>query len=146
MLLAKRLNKQGVYRLLKPVLVSKHIDQHKVYSFYDSIKTQRKENGRYMIKRHETKSFNYSFNKLAYGKCYFCYADRGICHTYSRKDKNIFYLNNFNKMLRLAKYLAASDHTYLYCVVDRVTDKSTYVMLEPYYKSEVSRNDILFVK
>lgn len=115
------------YRVITDVITLKIENFNvNVWDYYILIKTDRKENGRYMIKKQSLKYLSYREYK-AYRKTYFCYADAGIAFTLTRKDKRIFYLNNYAKILRLAKYLTTSNDE-LVSIVDRHSGKETYIL------------------
>lgn len=120
-------NLSDSYRVIKDVITLK-IENFNVaaWEYYSLIKTERKEKGRYMIKKQSLKYLEFKTYK-AYRKTYFCYADAGIAFALTRKDKGIFYLNNYAKTLRLAKYLTTSNDE-LVSIVDRHSGKETFIL------------------
>ena len=113
--------------------------------YYNEIKNKGVENGKYMIKKYELKYLR-NWNRLAFGKSYFCYADRGTCFTYERKKPGIFYLNNFKTILGLVKRLIYNNNNELYCIVNRKTGKNTYIVPSYWFESELYENSLLIIK
>lgn len=107
------------------VIVKKKYGQFDIYNYFQEIKGHNVKNGKYMIKKYELKYIN-SYKKIAFNKKYFC--NNLITYTYSRKNSDIFYLNNFQKAMKLAKLLFANDPNCIHCVVNRKTGKETYLV------------------
>ena len=100
-----------------------------VWDYYSLIKTKKRENGKFMIKKQSLKFIHMSWDYKAYRKTYFCYADAGIAFTLNRKDDGIFYCDKYLIIVRLAKYLSANaSSTELVSIVNRHNGKEHYIL------------------
>ena len=91
----------------------------KLYKFYKKVRSKAKDDGMYMIKMYEIQGMHYSRNKIAKRKAYFVSADSGVTFTYSKRDKDIFYSDNYQDILPLAKYLSLYNYTDIFSIVNR---------------------------
>jgi hypothetical protein len=99
------------------IVVNKTLYGLEHMEYFNKIKDDHVENGRYMIKRQKLKYGN-GWEMIAHEKTYLCTYNT---FTYDRKDSGIFYLNNFNKIKTLARYIASqsSNSNELISIVDR---------------------------
>ena len=118
----------------KIIILNKEYNSSKLYTYYDKIKSNRKDRtGRYMIKKVSlVHGDGCGLDLFTTSKKYFCYADAGIGFTSDRKDGAIFYSNNYQQTLKLAKLLLYETYNgwnTLISIVDRKdSGKETYIV------------------
>jgi len=150
--LVKRIQNKGslVYSNIpkKNIVVVRKIEslRHSIYSYYLTIKDRKKENGTYIIKKLSLGYRNLTWNRFAGSKSYFCYADAGICYSLTKKDKNIFKLNNKVVAIKLLKILLQNSPEYLYVLVNRKNGNETYFVSNSWYNSDHHKNSLLILK